>query len=206
VDTRKPTAAETDFFNRAIAAVVAALPPAPVGATLQNKDSLPTLGQQCQGQTGDFSVQASRFYEHNYRKAIVSVQMNVPQMPAGSGGLSEAYGTASPRRSAGLQVNNVVGKVDGSDSPLRKTLADAIDRTRLQALVGKPLPSVAESQALAAQATPATVAGATIAAPAAPASAPSVAQGGTPAGQPPAAEPMRDAVDTMNKLRGLFGR
>jgi hypothetical protein len=49
VDTRPPTAAEKDFHSRAMAAIVAALPPVPVGGKLQNKDSMPTLGQQCAG-------------------------------------------------------------------------------------------------------------------------------------------------------------
>ena len=208
VDTRKPTAGEADFHSRAIAALVAALPPVPVGGKLQNKDSVPTLGQQCAGTTGDFNLQASRFYELNYRKSIVSVAMNVAQLPAATA-LSAAYGAASPKRSAGLKVNNVVWTVSGSDSPLRQTLVDSMDRSRLQAMVGKPLPSVAESQALAAQAVPASVAGA---APAAAAPAPSspathsTEAAPAPAGQAGASEPMKDAVDTVNKLRGLFGR
>jgi hypothetical protein len=42
VDTRKPTAAEMELHSRAVAALVAALSPVPVGGKLQNKDSLPT--------------------------------------------------------------------------------------------------------------------------------------------------------------------
>lgn len=212
VDTRKPTAGEIEFFNRGIAALVAALPPLPVGAKLQNKDSLPTLGQnQCQGKTGDFTLEATRNYEHNSRLAMVSIYMNVARWPVAGTNPSAAYGTPNPDRSAGLKVNNLMWSVSGSDSPLRKTLAEAIDRERLQALVGKPLPSVAESQALAAQAVPATVA-----APAATASSPATqtttqpvaASPSAPAapGQAGASEPMKDAVDTVNKLRGLFGR
>jgi hypothetical protein len=211
VDTRKPTAGEVDFHSRALAAIVAALPPVPAGGKLQNKDSVPTLGQQCQGTTGDFNLQASRFYELNYRKSIVSVAINVTQLPTATA-LSAAYGAASPKRSAGLKVNNVVWTVSGSDSPLRQTLVDSIDRTRLQAMVGKPLPSVAESQALAAQAVPASVGSAAAApAPSSPA-AQSATETGAPnpsaptsSGQAGASEPMKDAVDTVNKLRGLFG-
>jgi hypothetical protein len=211
VDTRKPTAAETEFHARAIAALVAALPPVPVGGKLQNKDSLPTLGSnQCVGTTGDFSVQATRFYELNSRLAIVEVAMNVPQLPATDPVLVTTYGTASPKRSEGLKVHNVFSRVSGSDSPLRKALADGIDRARLEAMVGKPLPTVAASQALAAQAVPATVA---VAAPAAAAPAPNspATQSAAEAAAPKpsaraAADPARDAVDTVNKLRGLFGR
>jgi hypothetical protein len=158
VDTRKPSAAEMEFHSRAMAALVAALPPVPVGGKLQNQDSVTTLGQQCKGSTGDFNLEAVRFYELNYRKSIVSVAMNVTALPAADNVLSAAYGSASPKRSAALKVNNVVWRVSGSDSPLRQALVEGMDRTRLQALVGKPLPSVAESRALAAQAVPATVA------------------------------------------------
>jgi len=209
VDTRKATAAEVEFHSRAMAALVSALPPVPVGGKLQNKDSVTTLGAQCKGTTGDFNLEATRFYELNYRKSIVSVAINARQLPADATGLSAAYGPASPSRSSALKVNNVVWTVSGSDSPLRQVLVDAMDRTRLQAWVGKPLPSVAESQALASQAVPAAVAG-----PAVGASASNVSTAQTapqPVAAPPAApgaapEPIKDAVDTVNKLRGLFGR
>lgn len=214
VDTRKATAAETDFHQRALAALVAALPPVPVGASLQYKDSVNGLGQQC-GPTGDFTVQASRAYEHNYRKAIVAMAINVPRLTLDGTVPSAAYGTASPGRSTGLKVHNVTWTVSGSDSPLRKTLADAIDRSHLEGLVGKPLPSVAESQALAARGVPATVSGP--AAPAPTAANPPAMQTATqpegateparPAtGQAAAPDPVKDAADAVNKLRGLFGR
>ena len=179
-----------------MATLVAALPPVPVGGKLQNKDSVTTLGQQCMGTTGDFSLEATRFYELNYRKAIVSVAINVTRLPATDNVLSAAYGSASPKRSAGLKVNNVVWRISGSDSPLRQALVDGMDRARLEALVGKPLPSVAESRALAAQAVPATQTATQPPDPSAPAAT----------GQAPASEPIKDVVDTVNKLRGLFGR
>ena len=214
VDTRKPTAAEMEFHSRALAALVASLPPVPVGGKLQNPDRVPTLGQQCQGTTGDFSLEATRFYELNYQKAIVEVKMNMRQLPA-AGPLVATYGSASPKLSAGLKVNNVMSRVSGSDSPLRQALVDGIDRARLEGLVGKPLPSVAESQALAARAVPATVAAPAAAspapassAPAAPAATQPVASTNPPAssGQAGGSDAVKDAVDTVNKLRGLFGR
>lgn len=212
VDTRKPTAGEMEFHSRAMAALVAALPAVPVGGKLQNKDSVTTLGQQCKGTTGDFNLQATRFYELNDRKAIVSVIMNARQLPVDATGLSAAYGAASPSRSAALKVNNLVWTVSGSDSPLRQALVDAMDRPRLQALVGQPLPSLAQSQALASQAVPASAAG-----PAVPATNASTAQTAPPSasvtpsapaapGQALTPEPLREAADAVNKLRGLFGR
>ncbi|MBI5907883.1 MAG: hypothetical protein HY853_04800 [Burkholderiales bacterium] len=131
--------------------------------------------------------------------------MNARQLPADTTGLSAAYGSASPNRSAALKVNNLVWTVSGSDSPLRQALVDAMDRTRLQALVGKPLPTVSESEAVASQAVPSAVAGSATGAPSASVSAaPAATQ---PAPTPAAApEPLKDAVDAVNKLRGLFGR
>lgn len=210
VDTRPPTAAEKDFHSRAMAAIVAALPPVPVGGKLQNKDSMPTLGQQCAGTTGDFTLEASRYYELNYRKSIVTIAINATRLPAASTALKEAYGPLSPKRSAELKVINATWSVSGSDSPLRQALADAIDRAQLQSLIGKPLPSVAESQARAAQASPATVSGPTAAAPATDSPTAAQATAASPsapaASGQPAADPVKDAVDTVNKLRGLFGR
>lgn len=212
VDTRKATAAEADFHSRAAAALMAALPPVPSGGKLQQSDTVPTLGPQCKGVTGDFRLEATRWYELNWRKSIVTVAINVPRLPATDNVLSAAYGTASPNGNAALKVNNVVWSVSGSDSPLRQALVDSMDRTRLEGWVGKPLPSVAESKALAAQAVPATVAG-TAAAPNAPtapaatqAEARTSAAAPTLPGQAAGPEPVKDAVDSINKLRGLFGR
>jgi hypothetical protein len=210
VDTRKPTAAEIDFHSRGIAALAAALPPLPVGATLHRKDGFSTIGSnQCVGKTGDFSLDASREYQHNGRWATMYVSMNVARVPVLGTGPSGVYGAESPGRSAGLKVHNVVWYMSGSDSPLRKTLAEAMDRERLQGLVGKPLPSVAQSQALAAQAVPATVPAVSIVAPATAAGStttPAAQPVAAPAGQPAAPDPMRDTLDTVNRLRGLFGR
>ena len=213
-DTRKATAAEIDFFNRGTAALAALLPPVPVGAELRSSDSPHTIAgsNQCVGQTGNFTVEVSRNYAHNLRSATVSIEMNVPTWSSSPNAPSATSATYGPLGRAGLKVNNIRWSVGGYDTPLRKTLADAIDRERLQGLVGKPLPSIAESQALAAQAVPATIAAAPVAAPAAAAGpAPatqSAARPGAaqPAGQPPASDPARDAVDTVNRLRGLFGR
>lgn len=224
-DDRKPTASETDFYNRAIAALVAALPPVPAGATLgsggDDFNRLPTIGLLCGGPSGhkigEFDLRAQRFYVLKDQKAAVRLSINVTKLPVTATVPFGAFGAASPGRSAGMKVNNVVWSVGGTDTPLRQTLTEAIDRAYLQALVGNPLPAVAESRARAAQASPA-VAGSTTAAPAvtatpapnAPATQtatqPPASPPPAPAGQAGASEPIKDAVDTVNKLRGLFGR
>jgi hypothetical protein len=207
--TRKPTAAEADFHHRGVAALVAALPPAPAGVKPGGDDfkRLPTLGVLCAGKdghkVGEFEVVAKRFYilpdpRVSEQRAEVRLTVNVKTLPASASVPFAAYGAASPRNSADFKVNNVVWAVIGADTRLRQALAAAIDRAYVQSLVGKPLPTVAASEAFAAKAVPVSVAGA---APVAPAK-----ESVTPAKEAAAAEPMKDAADTVNKLRGLFGR
>jgi hypothetical protein len=149
------------------------------------------------------------------QEVTVGVAMNVARLPSASASNPVgAYGVASPAQSAGLKVHNVVWSVTGPAGPLRHALADAIDRARLQAMVGKPLPAEAESEALAAKAVPAALgapppaaaAETPAAAPVAVAAAPAPAAAS--AAQPEKAKPdaTKQAADAVNKLRGLFGR
>ena len=150
----------------------------------------------------------------------IMLGMNLQRPPrARSDNSSGAYGAASPGKSVGLKVHNVSFSVNGTDGPLRQALAAAIDRERLQALLGKPLPSAADSEAYAARAVPVTVADLpasavtatqmTTASPA-PASTPANDSPTPPALQKaatePAAEPVKKAVEAVNLLRGLLGR
>lgn len=61
------------------------------------------------------------------------------------------FGSPSPKGSVGLRVNNVALEVAGPAGAPRKMLVDAIDRAWLQALVGKPLPTVSQSEAKSAE-------------------------------------------------------
>ena len=156
----------------------------------------------------------------------VVIGMNLQRLPgARADNTSGAYGAASPGKSTGLKVHNVGSGVGGTEVSLRQALAAAIDRTNLQALVVKPLPSQAQSEAYAAKAAPAVVPEITGGAPAidpagtATATAPASARTAstatpTPTPTPTSAPspPTPPATDTLpvaeavNKLRGLFGR
>jgi hypothetical protein len=173
--------------------------------------------------------------------AVVTLELaiNVQAFDTRGGNTSGAYGSPSPTRSAGLKVTNVEWRLNGSTygitaqvNALQASLFAALDRDRLQALVGRPLPGVAESDAMAKKATPFEMVVATPAAPAAPAppapaapvaatpnagSAAAPAPASAPASPAPAApvaaptkpapaDTMKDAADTVLKLRGLFGR
>lgn len=155
------------------------------------------------------------------QKVDIVLGMNLQRLPRASTDNS-SYGAASPGKSVGLKVHNVGITVGGTDGPLRQALAGAIDRARLQALVGKPLPSAAESEAYATRAVPVTVAdlpaGAVpvtpmttasraATAPAAAAPMPPAPPAATaPTAPEPATEPIKKAVDAVNMFRGLLGR
>ena len=168
------------------------------------------------------------------QRVEIALGINLQRLPGTpAGDTSGAWGAASPGKSAGLKVHNLVFSVNGTEGPLRQTLAAAVDRTSLQLLVGKPLPSELQSETVAAKATPAVVAEITAAAgsdsadataapataTAAPAPGPAraaalapspiaapVAAPSPPPGDTAAAEPVKKAADAVNKLRGLLGR
>ena len=165
------------------------------------------------------------------QRVDVEISMNLQRLPtANASAVVGSHGAASPGKSVGLKVHNVAWSAVGADGTLRQTLAAVLERARLQALVGQPLPSEAESETVAANATPTPVpdlpasalAGTTAATAAtasvtaspttttAAAAAAVPATPATPSAQPPAppaaAEPVKKAVETVNKLRGLFGR
>ena len=166
------------------------------------------------------------------QKVEIVIGMNLQRLPRAStidsSGVHDAFGAASSGKSVGLKVHNLSFSVLGPDGPLRQALAAAMDRARLQALLGKPLPSEAESEAVAAKTTPTVVPDMLVGAPtstastieptstttAAPGSARTTAAERTVAAPatapapapPPAAEPVKKAADAVNMLRGLLGR
>lgn len=124
----------------------------------------------------------------------------------------------SPHR-GGLAVSNVTVAFGGPEGPARQRLIDAVDLARIQAMVGAPLPAVAESEARAQALA------------AAPREAPAADKGSTPAARStdtaaraPAASPTstaaraedakkteapavaQEAANAVNKLKSLLGR
>jgi hypothetical protein len=236
VDTVGLTAAERDFHVRATAALKSFLPPAPAGENIRSGDTVtnPNNIQACKGEKkpGDFSVQVQRKYiwpdpKKNSADTAVTLDLviNASSFGKSLGDYSGAYGSPSPARSAGLQVHNVEWKVSAGgygvqaqNDSLRASIGAVVDRERLQALVGRPLPSVAASDAMARKIPPPQLVSVAPSAPAAAvstgspaAAAPTVAQqpaSTTGAAPAPASstDSVRDAADTFQKLRGLFGR
>ena len=153
----------------------------------------------------------------------IVIGMNLQRLPiANDRTVAGSHGAASPGKSAGLKVHNVAWSAVGADGTLRQTLAAAMERARLQAWVGQPLPSEAESEAVAAKATPTlvpdmpasalavTTSNTPTTTPAATstatATATATAAPTTPPAQPAAAEPVKKAAEAVNLLRGLLGR
>lgn len=217
VDTVSLNAQESDFYLRANAVLKSFLLPAPSNESIRTDDyeTSPENIEVCEGskKDGDFTVEVSRKYvwpdpKMNSADTAITLKIaiNVPSFDAGE--YSGAYGSPSPALSAGLKVNNVQWKLEGSTWGLKAqrdallaSLAAVVERDRMAALVGRPLPSVAESDAISRVEstqliTPEPAATATATPPsAAPASAPTGA--------------LKDAANTVQKLRelrGLFGR
>lgn len=245
VDTVRLSAQEKDFYLRANAVLKSLLRPAPQADKLRASDSVTDPGdiETCKAdkKQGDFTVGVSRKYiwpdpKGNMADSVVTLNLaiNATKFDTAATQYEGAFGSPSPTRSAGLKVYNVVWSLTGSSygiaaqtETLRASLAEGLERDRMEKLVGRPLPSVAESDALAKKAAstrllsssvaPATTTAAPIApnrtAVASPSAAPAAvaAVAAVPAApSEPAAAPAPDTVkevtDSIQKLRNLFGR
>jgi hypothetical protein len=239
VDTVSLSPAERDFHVRANAALNSFLRPAPAGENIRSQDSMtdPQGIQVCKGdkKPGDFTVRVQRQYvwpdpKKHFADTAITLELVINTQSFGKslGNYSGTYGSPNPGRSAGLQVHNVEWRVSDAGygvqaqrDSLRASIAAALERERLQGLVGRPLPSVAESVAMAKKAPPTqlvtppspapavttSTAGPASAAPAAPAASPPPASpSGAAPSAPAPADSVKDAADAVQKLRGLFGR
>ncbi len=151
------------------------------------------------------------------QRVDIVIAMNLPRLPtAEEGMLVGRHGLPSPGRSAGLKVHNVAWTASGSDGPLRQALTAALEKAPLAAWVGQTLPTAAASEAAAeaARAAPSQVAdlpaaattGPGVGAVAAPASATAVAATAVPPAPAKATDPLKQAGEAVNRLRGLLGR
>ena len=233
VDTVGLNAAERDFYNRANSALKSFLPPAPPGENTWSADSMtaPQSINVCKGdkKPGDFTVEVQRKYiwpdpkKHFADTAVIlALSINARSFDKNPGTHSGAYGSPSPTRSADLKVHNVTWNVSAGSGvqaqgdSLRASITAAVDRERLQRLVGRPLPTAAESEAMAKKLPPTPL---ITPAPAAPAVAATTSAGSAPAAatQPSAAPPSapapasapaaptptdtaKEAIDTVQKI------
>jgi hypothetical protein len=242
VDTVRLSAQERDFYLRANAVLKSLLRPAPQADKLRANDSVTDPGdiQTCKDdkKLGDFTVGVSRKYiwpdpKGNMADSVVTLNLAINATKFDSSGTQYqgAFGSPSTNRSAGLKVHNVVWSLTGSSfgiaaqtETLRASLAEGLERDRMEKLVGRPLPSVAESDALAKKAAPTTLLSSSAAPTAAtaapiapnrttapgPSAAPAAVAAAPAAPSEPAAapapDPIKEVTDSIQKLRGLFGR
>ena len=102
-----------------------------------------------QAQTRELHQRRTAIDLENQRVDVV-IGMNLQRLPrAAEGTVVGSHGAASTGKSAGLKVHNIAWSASGGDGPLRQALTAALERSRLQALLGQPLPSEAASEALA---------------------------------------------------------
>lgn len=89
------------------------------------------------------------------QELMVTFKMNTNKFTAADANAAIAS-AGSPRPDGSLKASNIVAAITGSQlvplppSAPRQALFDAIDQTRMRELLGKPLPSVAESEVVAA--------------------------------------------------------
>ncbi len=224
VDTVPLNAQEKAFYSRANAALISLLRPAPASEKIRTVDAStnPSDIETCKGdkKSGDFVVHVSRKYiwpdpKGNSADTAITLQLaiNVTKFDTSDANYIGAYGNPSPEKSAGMKVNNVEWRVLDSGygvqsqrDSLRASLANSLDRKRLEALPGKPLPTAAESEAYAKKAAPTELVAV------APSVTSTVTSTTTGAGQLKSldsaisVDSVKSAADSVQKLKGLFGR
>lgn len=243
VETVGLTPSEHEFYLRANAVLKSLLPPPPVAEGMWHADGVNESGQieVCKGdkRQGNFSPLVTRKYvwpdpKKNMADAVVTLRLtiNSPKFDSGDDRYAGSFGSPSPTQSAALKVQNIAWELSGSSygiaaqvETLRASLATRLERERMGKLVGRPLPSVAESETLGRKVAPTTLLtsapveqGATQVQPTGNVPAQSAAvtapvtqatkNGSTPTEPvaPSAVDAVKDVADSVQKLRALFGR
>lgn len=211
--SRDRTPREQAFADKLAASLRAALPAAPAPLSMPREPQVTVQGPCRDTPVGKLVARVSADYTaslHYSDRVTVTLRAN----DAYPGADDLVFGTL-PKKPAPFKLHNLVVKVDGHKPKYVEAVKQALDRDRLQRLIDAPLPEAPPPAAWAVGAPAAAKAGT---APAASASA-SPASTTTPSkpaaaslgeSAPPAPDPTRavadKAKDTVNKLRGLFGR
>jgi len=208
---RRSTPEEQAYAKKLTAALNAALPAAPAPMALESEPQV-IVQTACKdmavGEVGAM-ISANYVASPNYNDRVkLTLRVNYP-FP----GTKDLVLGSLPKKPARFKVHNVVINVDGYKAQYMAAVEQALDRARLQALIDAPLPDepppVAWVVGKPGQASPKADAAATSAAPATSAgsTATSADQRGAAPAQPDPARAVADkTMDTVNKLRGLFGR
>lgn len=207
--TRPATTEEQAFGSKLSASLKAAMPAAPAPLALVREPEVilrvtcsdTPVGRVAATATANYA--ASQIYSDQV-KLIVRANYAYP-------GKDDLVLGSLPKNPAAFKVQNLVVAVDGYNAQYVESVKQAIDRSRLQALIDQPLPA---SPAPAAWQVGSADATAAASAPeSAPAAVPTRADDAAPAAttdpQPKSTPAQSDVTkktkDAVNKLRGLLG-
>ncbi len=186
--SRDVTPQETEFGRKLGESLKAAMPAAPAPLALERVPEVSVQGSPCKGTpVGEVGARSTANYAsslHYSDRVTVTLRANHPWPDAG-----DIVIGSMPKKAPPFKVSNLVVKVDGHNAQYVESVKQALDRKRLQALIDQPLPD-----------TPAPPAWTVSAA------GPGAGGGTTPGGGSSPTDITQQAQDTVNKLRGLFGR
>lgn len=194
--SRDRTPQEQAFADKLAASLRAALPAAPAPLSMPREPQVTVQGACRDTPVGKLVARVSADYAaslHYSDRVTVTLRANDAYPDA----KDLVFGTL-PKKPAPFKLHNLVVKVDGHKPQYVEAVKQALDRDRLQRLIDAPLPE-APPPAASASASPASTT-----TPSKPAAA------GAGESAPPPPDPTQavadKAKDTVNKLRGLFGR
>ncbi|ODU98310.1 MAG: hypothetical protein ABT20_18225 [Rubrivivax sp. SCN 70-15] len=193
---REPTPAEKAFTVRLTASLKAAMPAAPAPLHLEREPQVVVQGVCKDTPVGSAAAMAIADYAAStYYADRVKVTLRANFAYPGANDL--VLGSL-PKKPAPFEVHNLVVTVDGHKAPYVDALKRAIDRSRLQALLDRPLPDTPPPAAWS------------VSGPAAAAPTPVPPAATVPERAPTAPDPAQavadKAKDAVNRLRGLLGR
>lgn len=205
VDGTRPVTTEEREFNRRLnESLKAALPAAPVPLYLESEPQVTERAFACKdGPVGaaDAIVMANYTASLHYSDRVgLKIRANYAY-PAKE---DLVLGTL-PAKPAGFKVHNLVVSVDGYNAQYMDAVRQAIDRSRLQALIDEPLPATPAPAAWRVGKAQETAAESAAAQGPASANANEVA---SPAPEPAPAQTdvAKQTKDAVRKLRGLLGQ
>jgi hypothetical protein len=195
--TRERTAAEQDFIRKLGASLKAAMPAAPAPLALEGEPQV-IIETACNDTpVGKVSVLVTANYAaSNYYADRVKLTIRANYAYPGANDL--VFG-ALPKKPGAYKVHNLVVNVDGHKADYMAAVKQALDRARLQTIIGKPLPDDPPPAAWHVNSATGQ----------SDASSPKTGEqkSGDKSTLPASMKSAADqAKDTVNTLRGLFGR
>ena len=202
--SRSRTTEELEFGHKLSASLKAAMPAAPAPLWLEREPEVILGSSVCKDTPVgaiEAIVTASYTASLNYSdrvQLVVRANFNYPKKD------DLVLGTL-PTKPVGFKVQNLVLTVDGYNKQYIESVKQAIDRTRLQAMIDQPLPATPAPAAWRVGNAQAP-AGASAAVPTPTESSAAGTPSPTPEPAPAQTDVARQTKDAVKKLRGLLGQ